>query len=80
MNSPGSVSAQVAQVHAETRACPRPRWRLCRKALGLTTNPKWVHLLLHWVADGLQRCPRTSNSSQDGVLDDGERGRAPANS
>jgi hypothetical protein len=44
LNSTGPVSAQAAQVHAETRA--RPRGRLCRRALRVLANWRWVRSLL----------------------------------
>jgi hypothetical protein len=39
-SSPGGPS----QVES---ARPRLRWQLCKKAIGVLANPKWVLLLLH---------------------------------
>jgi hypothetical protein len=79
LNSTGPVSAQAAQVHAETWcARPRQRWRLYRKGLWVFANWKWVLSLFHRVADGLQKSPPYSISSQGEVPDDGKRGRTPA--
>jgi hypothetical protein len=58
----------------------RPRWQLCEKALGVLAKPKWVLLLLHWVADSLQEGPPRSIPFQVEVPDDDERDRAPASS
>jgi hypothetical protein len=45
MNSAGLILAQAAQTQVETRARPRPRWRLYRMALSVLANWERVRLL-----------------------------------
>jgi hypothetical protein len=56
----------------------RSRWQLCKKGLGVLVNRKQVLLLFLCVADGLQKAPQSSISSQGKVLDNGARCGAPA--
>jgi hypothetical protein len=77
MNSPRPISAQAAQEHRESGACPRPRWKICRNALGVMANWGWVRLLLLCVTDNLHGGPSVSIPLPHQVLDDGERGETP---
>jgi hypothetical protein len=56
--------AQKGPTTSEARARPRPRWRLCRKALGILANLKWAQALFSGVTDSLQKHPRISNPLQ----------------
>jgi hypothetical protein len=47
---------------------------------GVLANLNWVLLLLHYVADRLQKCPLVSNPSQGKVPDGVARNRTPASS
>jgi hypothetical protein len=77
-NSIGLILARTGPTTQETRARPRPRWWLYRKALRVLANWEQVLLLFHRVADSLQKCPPVSIPSQREVHDGGGRREAPA--
>jgi hypothetical protein len=57
--------------------CPRAAapWRLCTGAHGVLVNLKQVYLLCFSVTDNLQKDPRSSILSRDGVHDSAPHGR-----
>jgi hypothetical protein len=70
MNSIGLNPAQVGPRPEELRA-PAPAGQVCTGALGVWLIGERASLLLHCVADRLQRSPYSSNSSQREVHDNG---------
>ena len=64
---------------AKDQGGKRPRaaapWRLCTGDLGVLVNLKQVYLLCFSVTDNLQKDPRSSILSRDGVHDGAPHGR-----
>jgi hypothetical protein len=70
------ILARTSPTTQETRARAHARWQFCTEVPGVLGNRKQVPLLFLRVADGLQKHPQASNSSQGKVPDDGSAMRS----
>jgi hypothetical protein len=80
MNSLGPKAARVGPTKTETRPHAFDHGDFAQKTLAPWIITEEIRTLFWRVTDSLQKRPWTSISSQDGVPDDGERGRAPVSS